>query len=300
MLRGTVPFGRVGRKAGRGRAAVEADHGPSGVRGGTTPPRLPQGVGAPRGTWASYDSGGVSASGARQFFGVRSCLRKGCGGGSRRGSITNVNFGSRNARAVARGWQAAKRHGSADPNGARQRHSEAERQRRKQRAGEVQQSSEGTPAVTEPEGTSSADSGAWSRSRRHPKIFCDRPGCYESPRDSPRAPASYCGDDCRAAFQARDRERKWLRRKTEVGRFKRRLEYQAAWAKRRQDRVACGGMTAGQTSARSGTKPGHPPGPVLFYRRDGEGAVDSQAPTEVIAHDPQRTADSRPRPPPAS
>ena len=38
--------------------------------------------------------------------------------------------------------------------------------------------------------------------------------------------------------QARDRERKCLRRKTEAGRFKRRLEYQAARAKRRGDRVA--------------------------------------------------------------
>lgn len=233
-------------------------------------------------------------------------MRKGCGRRFQARQYNQRYCREPECLGEVRRWQAAKRQRKCRSQvGARQRHAEAERQRRKRPRGcpaaEVQQSSEGTPAVMEPEGTSSADSGAWSRSRRHPKIVCDRPGCYESPRDSPRAPASYCGDDCRAAIrQARDRERKWLRRKTEVGRFKRRLEYQAAWAKRRQDRVACGGMTAGQTSARSGTKPGHPPGPVLFYRRDGDGVVDSRAPTEVIAHDPQRTPDSRPRPPPAS
>jgi hypothetical protein len=109
------------------------------------------------------------------------------------------------------------------------------------------------------------------------------------------------GDDCHAAMcRARDCERKWLRRKTEAGRFKRRLKYQAARLKRRQERVASGDIAPGQSALRPDAKPGHPLGPVLFSRRDGDGALDSRAPTEVIAHDPQATPDSRPRPPPAS
>jgi hypothetical protein len=96
--------------------------------------------------------------------------------------------------------------------------------------------------------------------------------------------------------QARDRERKWLRRKTEAGRFKRRLEYRAARAKRRRDRAAAGDMAPGRSVARSDAKAGA----VLFYRRDDDGSLDSHAPPEVIAHDPQRTLGSRPRPPPTS
>lgn len=228
---------------------------------------------------------GVSASGGR--LGWRRCLRKECGRRFQARRYNQRYCGEPECLAEVRRWQGAKRQQKCRSQpGARQRHAEAERQRRKQRALEAQRPVKGS---------------AWSRSRRHPEIFCDRPGCYEPLRDSPRAPASYCGDDCRAAMrQARDRERKWLRRKTVAGRFKRRLEYQAARAKRRGDRVASGGMTAGRTSAWSGTKAGHPLGPVLFYRRDGEGAIDSRAAPEVIAHDPQTSLGSRPRAPPTS
>jgi len=238
---------------------------------------------------------GVSASRGR--LGWRICLRKGCGRKFQAGRYNQRYCREPECLAEVRRWQAAKRQQKCRSQpGARQRHAEAERQRRKQRASEAQR-----PAECEPAAADTADSGAWSRSRRHPEIFCDRPGCYEPPRDSPRVPASYCGDDCCAAMrQARDRQRKWLRRKTVAGRFKRRLEYQAARAKRRQDRVTSDGMTAGRTATQPATKARHPLGPVLFYRRDGDGAVDSWAPTEVIAHDPQRTPDSRPRPPPAS
>ena len=217
---------------------------------------------------------------------------RGAGGGSRRGGITSDTAGSRNAwLRCGVGRQRSGNRSAACNLGARQRHAEAERQRRKR--------PRGCPAAEARKPV--ANSGAWSRSRRHPEIFCDRPGCYESPRDSPRAAAAYCGDDCRGAMhQARDRERKWLRRKTEAGRFKRRLEYQAARTKRRQDRVTSDGMTAEWTSTQPDTKAGHSRGSVLFYRRDDDGALDSRAPREVIAHDSQRTPDSRPRPPPAS
>lgn len=239
---------------------------------------------------------GVSTSRGR--LGWRSCLRKGCSRTFRARRYNQRYCQDPECIREVRRWQGAKRQRKCRSQAeGRQRHAEAERQRRKQRASAVS-----TPPQNESvAGDVPAENGAWSHSRRHPAIFCDRPGCYDPPRDSPRAPASYCGDDCRAAMrQARDRERKCLRRKTEAGRFKRRLEYQAARTKRRGDRVACGGMTAGQASARSSTKPGYPLGAVLFYRCDGDGAVDSRAPTEVIVHDPQRTLGSRPRPPPAS
>jgi hypothetical protein len=99
-----------------------------------------------------------------------------------------------------------------------------------------------------------------------------------------------------AMRQAQDRERKWLRRKTEAGRYKRRLEYRAARAKRGQDGVASGEHAPRPSAARPETKLSA----VLFYRRDGDGGLDSRAPTEAIAHDPQGTSGSRPRPPPAS
>jgi hypothetical protein len=242
----------------------------------------------------------VSASVGR--LGWRSCLRKGCGRGFQARRYNQRYCQAPECLREVRRWQGAKRQQKCRSQaGARERHSAAERQRRKQRASAAPKPLEGESIVADPKGAPPVNSGAWSRSRRHPQIFCDRPGCYEPLRDSPRAPASYCGDDCRAAMrQARDRERKWLRRKTEAGRFKRRLEYEAACVKRRQGRVASGDIATERFAARPDTKPVHPLGPVLLYRRDGDGGLDSRAPTEVIAHDPQGTFGFRPRPPPAS
>jgi hypothetical protein len=242
----------------------------------------------------------IPASGGR--LGWRSCLRKGCG---RRFQARRYN--QRYCREPAclgqvRRWQGAKRQQKCRSQpGARQRHAEAERQRRKQRASEVPKPLEGEPVATDTGDASSANSWAWSRSRRHPGIFCDRPGCYEPLRDSPRATASYCGDECYAAMRrARDRERKWLRRKTEAGRFKRRLEYQAARAKRGRDHAGAPPGSSDIARRRPVASSDAKAGTVLFYRRDDDGALDSPAPTEVIAHDPQGTPGSRPRPPPAS
>ena len=235
-------------------------------------------------------SDGASASGGR--LGWRNCLRKGC---SRRFQARQYNQQyCRDPECLreVRRWQGAKRQRKrrSQPEG-RQRHAEAERQRRKRRAAEAQKPLEGAPVAADTEPC------AWSRSRKHPEVFCDRPGCYEPPRDSARAPASYCGDACRAAVrQARDRERKWLRRKTKAGRFKRHLEYQAARAKRRGARVAGSAIAPGRPTARSGMKAST----VLVYRRDGDGTLDLRASTEVIAHDPQTTSGSRPRAPPTS
>ena len=238
----------------------------------------------------------VSASGGR--LGWRSCLRKGCGRRFQARRYNQRYCQDPECLGEVRRWQGAKRQQRCRSRpGARERHAEVERQRRKQRASEAPKPCEGESAAVDPKGAPPANSGAWSRSSRHPQIFCDRPGCYEPLRDSPRAPASYCGDDCRAAMRrARDCERKWLRRNTEAGQFKRHLEYQAARAKRCPDRVVSGDMGPRRSVACSDTKTST----VLFYRCDGDGAIDLRAAPEVIAHDPQRTLGSRPRPPPAS
>ena len=66
-----------------------------------------------------------------------------------------------------------------------------------------------------------------------PKFFAIAPDVTSRCGNLLVRPARYCSDACRAAVdRARDRERKWLLRNREVGRFKRRLEYQAARAKR--------------------------------------------------------------------
>jgi hypothetical protein len=70
--------------------------------------------------------------------------------------------------------------------------------------------------------------GASSRSKTDFGPFCDRPGCYKAPRGHSRCRVAYCGCKCRQAMRrVRDRERKWLRRNTKAGRFKRQLEYRA-------------------------------------------------------------------------
>ena len=234
----------------------------------------------------------VSASGGR--LGWRSCLRKGCGRRFQARQYNQRYCQDAECLTEVRRWQGAKRQRKcrSRPEG-RQRHAEAERQRRKQRASQPQNPPESEPAAAD----TSVEPCAWSRNRKFPEIFCDRPGCYEPPRDSSCVPASYCGDDCRAAMrQARDRQRKWLRRKTEVGRFKRHLEYQVARAKRREGHSVSGDPAPGQSSALSGPQACT----VLVYRCGSDPALDLSVPTEVIPHDSQTTPGSRPRAPPAS
>jgi len=237
---------------------------------------------------------GRSVSTSRGRLGWRNCLRKECG---RRYQARRYNRrycrDPECLREVQR-WHAAKRQQKcrSKPEG-RQRHAEAERQRRKQRASQPQKPPESQIAATD----TPAEACAWSRSKKTSEIFCDRPGCYEPLRNSPRAPASYCGDDCCAAMcQARDRERKWLRRKTQVGRFKRHLEYHAAWDSRSQDHVASGVVALRQSLARSSPK-AHT---VPVYWCNSDPVIDLTIPTEAISHDPQTDIRSRPRAPPTS
>ena len=191
---------------------------------------------------------GVSTSRGR--LGWRSCLQKGCGRGFQARQYKQRYCQHPECLAEVRRWQGAKRQRKCRSQAeGRLRHAEAERQRRKEQASQAQKPPESESVATD----MPAEPCAWSRNRKYPAIFCDRPGCYEPPRYSPRVSASYCGDDCCAAMrQVGDRERKWLRRKTKAGRFKRQLEYQAARAKLREGRVASGDMVSGQPSATAG------------------------------------------------
>ncbi len=111
-------------------------------------------------------------------------------------------------------WQAAKRQQRRRARAeVRQQHAEAQRQRRRRQRAEagVRQAERSPPAAETPAPR------AWSRRRKNPHDFCDRPGCFEPRRRSRRAPARYCAGDCRPAVQrVQDRERKWKRRKHPV------------------------------------------------------------------------------------
>ena len=233
---------------------------------------------------------GFSTSGRRRRLGWRRCLRKGCGRTFRARRYNQQYCREHDCQRELRRWQAAKRQRKcrAQPEG-REKHAEAERARR----AKARKLAESEPAST----VVASQAGTWSRRRRLPEIFCDRPGCYEPPRESSRTPARYCGEVCAAAMrQARDRQRKWLKRKTEVGRFKRGVEYQTAQARRRQSRAAVGGFASQRCS------PGldQPQRAVVVYRPDEHPAVSFSGPREVKNHDPKTSLDPRTRAPPAS
>lgn len=236
----------------------------------------------------------VAAVGVRgRRLGWRRCLRKGCGRRFRARRYNQRYCREPECLNEVHRWQAAKRQRKrrADPAG-RQRHAEAERQRRRQKALQADGADRGEVSATD----AASDTRAWSRSNSLPEIICDRPGCYEPPRDSPRRAASYCSDDCRTAVdQARDRERKWLRRKREAGRFKRHLEYEASKARRRQGPAAPGDSTANRCSAHCDPSL-HA---VLDYRGTDGSRLGCEASEEVNRHDSQEGSASRPRAPPA-
>ena len=103
--------------------------------------------------------------------------------------------------------------------------------------------------------TAAAEPARGHAAKKHPQVFCDRPGCYEPVRESPCAPASYCGDDCRAAMnRVRDRERKWLLRKRPAGRIQTRPRIPGrTWATLRRT-CPCHGSAA--------ARPAVPPRPL--------------------------------------
>jgi hypothetical protein len=184
----------------------------------------------------SFPSAFTSRQQRQRRLGLRVCLRQGCGCVFPARCWNQRYCQDPQCLRLVRRWQAAKRQSRRRQQAEhRQRHREAERQRRERRR--EQSSSLACPAENGGCESSPApvaqNAGAWSRSKNFSADFCDRVGCYDSVRPSSRAQARYCGDECRQAMRrVLDRERKWLRRNTDVGRFKRRLEYEQARGRR--------------------------------------------------------------------
>lgn len=136
----------------------------------------------------------------------RTCLRKGCGCVFQPARWNQRYCQDGECLRQVRRWQAAKRqrvHRTSPGN--RKRHAEAEARRRQARSTTASSQN----AVSK----SDDDGGAWSRSRKIPTDFCDRPGCYEPLPTRSRAPTRYCTGRCRQAVRrVTDRERKWLLR----------------------------------------------------------------------------------------
>jgi hypothetical protein len=235
-----------------------------------------------------------------RWLGRRTCLRKGCGRSFRARQWNQRYCGEPECRREVRRWQATRRQrvrrASAE---GREKHAEAERARRQRSAEQSKSAVDGDSAlaISDPQ-SGCPEPSAWSRSETPlPRVVCDRPGCYEPPRDSRRTPASYCSDACRGAMRrVRDRERKYLDRKTKAGRLKRRLEYAAA-AKQRlalpsasedapRPRAMAGGVGAEKIA-------------VGGYGQGEESRLPLRQSSEVAEHDPQTSSGSRPRAPPA-
>jgi hypothetical protein len=236
---------------------------------------------------------GPSASGRR--LGWRICLRKGCGRRYRARQWNQRYCREPECLEEVRRWQARKRQRQrrAAPEG-RKSHAEAERARRQRSAGHSK------PPSPDPCSSiaTAASSGAWSRSKTP---LCDRPGCYEPPRGSRRAPSAYCSDPCRGAMRrVKDRERKWLARNTKAGQWKRRMDYHAAAKKQ----LPLPGANPGALRSSRELAGGQARTAVGGYRWGGEARVPlpqsgSRSSPGVASHDSQTGVDGRPRAPPA-
>lgn len=228
-------------------------------------------------------------------FPPRVCLRKDCGRTFIASSANQRYCKDPECRRAVRNWQAVKRQQKRRER-PEVRHMEAvlakaSRERRKQ-----QPSSPVEPAATiVPMETSTPE----CASLRGKKIFgpiCDRVGCYEPPRTSLQSGAAYCSAECCDAMRrVRDRERKYLWRRTEIGCIK----CKATAMNRRMARqmVVVAGPFMGSSEpavARSvGVHPSRPPSEASVICGDRK---------EVLCHDvknTEATVASQSRPPPA-
>lgn len=224
----------------------------------------------------------------KRELGERKCLRKGC---SKRYYPRRWNqryCQDPGCQRELRRWQAAKRQRRRrETSEGRQRHRERERQRRERRR---QQQQQAPPAPSDGDNSRRQDSDAWSRSKEIPEDFCDRPGCYEPTRSSPRAPAKYCGDECRTAMaNVRDRERKWL------------MRHAFAFPTRQTMSRGCGRRPLGFTENRHASVEAAPSRlDVVDYRRNAEDGLSFSDHPRSSIDDHQRDSGTWPRPPPTA
>ena len=233
----------------------------------------------------------VLARGGRPQW--RTCLRKGCGRRFQASHWRQRYCRKPDCLGELRRWQAAKRQRKRRATAeGREKHAQAERLRRERKKSQA----------TLPSG-SACEGGAWSRNEKIPAgSICDRPGCFEPPRTSIRAPADYCGDECRQVMRrVRDRERKWKSRKTKAGRLKRRLEYQDARAKYRQHPITRSGDREDSRQAASSHGSHDPVGVYRYAEKTALGLPYPQDQNQKAPnHDQQTSPGCRSRPPPAS
>jgi len=161
----------------------------------------------------------VAGAARRGLFPQRLCLRKGCEREFSPRSWNQRYCQDEECLLEVRRWLARKRQRQCRRSEEqRQRHCERERARRARLRQAAEIPDDSTSTSQQPARGHAAE--------RISEPFCDRPGCYAPTEPSPRARSRYCGHRCRTVMRrVLDRERKWLRRNTVAGRFKRRLEY---------------------------------------------------------------------------
>jgi hypothetical protein len=167
------------------------------------------------------------------------CLRKGCGRKYTPRRWNQHYCQDPECLRLVRRWQAARRQAKRRQDEAvKAQHAQAQRARRRRVPSSRQ-------PPKDPEVAAARGHAAKIFS---PTPICARPGCYEPPSKSGRNQAKYCCPVCRQAVQrVLDRERKWLKRGTFQGRRARDQEYQAARARRCDER----GHSASTTTPRA-------------------------------------------------
>lgn len=228
----------------------------------------------------------------------RICLRLGCGH-CYQPRRWNQRFCQEPACSLElRRWQAAKRQRRCreDP-ASRQRHAASQRRRRRQAREKA-----ALAAASRPSGAVDATAkpvvdqppGAWSRCKRYPKDFCDRPGCYEPTREALRVQAKYCSDACREAMRrVVDRERKWLwRQRFTATCYLVSTQAGEAWHRFGRDSLEVREMDVRQAKRAINE--------VRNYGSLRQHRLSCAAHERSEAHVCQTHSGSRPRPPPAS
>jgi hypothetical protein len=191
-------------------------------------------------------------------------------------------------------WQAAKRQRHRRSHEAvRQQHADAERQRRSRKREQRRARETAETPVTNPRAR--LDARAWSRSKKSPQDFCDRPGCYDPVRPSCRVRARYCGGECgRDVRRVADRERKFKNRRKKTSSPRDGGEIHVTGEDRRQ-------AASSTVKDRGSHKPSSGSRCVRGYGSSPEATVSScETSQQVSPHDRETLTGRRPRASPSA
>jgi hypothetical protein len=224
-------------------------------------------------------------------FPLRPCHRVGCGRKFLPRSWNQRYCQEPECLRELRRWQAIRRQRERRKDAENQKqNAESERLRRRSRR-EMQEMCQGENPPPPP-ACQAPTRRAWSRSKKIPHDFCDRPGCYEPLPGPRRSPTQYCGKNCAEAqrrvndreckFQQRRRKRKAAprrprRRRKPLRRVRRPKPCRASCSERRRasgearQRVRSGRQrTAEALSSRDRTELPEMPEEVLGHEHDSE------------------------------